>query len=275
MEPPYRGGEEKVFHNIYEDADYAESYAGLGWGGTYHLVRRDLPGILRRHVKGRRALDFGCGTGRSARLLRSCGFDVTGVDIAEAMIRGARQMDPEGDYVLLEDGDLGRLPPEHFDLVLAAFPFDNIPAAEKTANLRALAHLLAATGRIVNIVSSPEIYTHEWASFSTREYPENLRARDGDIVRIVTTQFRHARPAEDVLCTDEAYRGFYGRAGLEVVAAYRPLATGAEGVPWVSETSVAPWVIYVLGGAGGGDVPQPHDGRGDAPGRRSGSCPSH
>ena len=35
-----------TFHNIYDDADYAESYAGLEWDGTYHLVRRDLPGIL-------------------------------------------------------------------------------------------------------------------------------------------------------------------------------------------------------------------------------------
>ncbi len=239
-----------MFHNIYEDADYAQAYAGLEWGGTYHLVRRDLPDILRRHVTGRRALDFGCGTGRSTRLLRSCGFDATGVDIAQSMIRGAQQLDPEGDYRLLADADLGKLPAAGFDLVLSAFPFDNIPAAEKTGNLRALARLLAATGRIANIVSSPEMYTHEWVSFSTREYPENQCARDGDIVRIVTTQFPHRRPAEDVLCTDAAYREFYRQAGLAVVAEYRPLAKADEGWPWVSETRVAPWVIYVMGGAG-------------------------
>jgi len=235
-----------MFHNIYEDADYAEAYAGLEWGGTYYLMHRDLHDILRRHVTGRLALDFGCGTGRSTRLLRSYGFDVTGVDIAPSMIHGARQLDPEGVYLLLSDGDLGRLPAGGFDLVLAAFPFDNIPAGEKTDIFRTFSRLLTATGRIVNIVSSPEMCTHEWVSFSTRDYLENRRARDGDIVRIVTTQFRHARPAEDVLCTDEAYREIYGRAGLDIVAAYRPLAQGDEPWPWVSETRVAPWVIYVL-----------------------------
>lgn len=57
-----------------------------------------LPDILRKHVEGRRALDFGCGTGRSTRLLRSLGFDATGVDIAGSMIAQARTIDADGDY---------------------------------------------------------------------------------------------------------------------------------------------------------------------------------
>lgn len=97
------------------------------------------------------------------------------------------------------------------------------------------------------MVSSPEIYTHEWVSFSTRDFPENQRARDGDIVRIVTTAFRNGRPCEDLLCTDQAYRGMYAEAGLEVIAEHRPLGRDDDGVPWVSETRVAPWVIWVLG----------------------------
>ncbi|NIM51329.1 MAG: methyltransferase domain-containing protein [Gemmatimonadales bacterium] len=235
-----------TFQNIYEDADYADSYAGLEWVGTYHLVRRDLPSILRKHITGRRALDFGCGTGRSTRLLRECGFNVTGVDVAESMILRARQLDPEGDYRLCKEGGLARLPRRAFDLTLAAFPFDNTPAHDKPRLLRTLRSLLRPTGRIVNVVSSSEIYKHEWASFSSRDFPENRHARDGEIVRLVTTEFRNRRPCEDVLCTDEAYRGIYADAGLEEVAAYRPLARGDEGVPWVSETQVAPWVIWVL-----------------------------
>jgi trans-aconitate methyltransferase len=239
-----------TFRNLYEDAEYAAGYAGLEWGGTYHLVRRDLPGILARHVTGRRALDFGCGTGRSTRLLRACGFEVTGVDVAEAMILGARRLDPDGDYRLLAGGDLGALPAASFDLVLAAFPFDNVPAADKSRLLRRLAGLLTAVGRLVNIVSAPEIYTHEWASFSTRDYPENRHAQDGDVVRIVTTTFGHGRPCEDVLCSDAAYRRLYREAGLAMVAAHRPLGRPDDGVPWVSETTVAPWVIWVLGREG-------------------------
>jgi ubiquinone/menaquinone biosynthesis C-methylase UbiE len=234
------------FKNVYEKADYAEAYAGLGWTGTYLLVERDLPGILSRYVTGRRALDFGCGTGRSSRLLRDCGFEVTGVDVSTSMVEHARMADPTGDYRLLEGGDLTALPAASFDLVLAAFPFDNIPAAGKEHLLGGIARLLATNGRFVNIVSSPEIYIREWASFSTRAWPENLEARDGDIVRIVTRGFESAGPAEDVLCTEEAYADMYARQGLQVEAIFRPLAHGDEGVAWESETRVAPWVIWVL-----------------------------
>ncbi len=235
-----------VFRNTYDDADYADAYAGLEWSGTYHLVRRDLPGILRDHARGRRALDFGCGTGRSTRLLTACGFDVTGVDIAAPMIERARQLDPAGEYRLLADGDLGRLPAGGFDLVLAAYPFDNTPAADKPPLLRALRRLLAPAGRFVNVVSSPEIYRHEWVSFTTRDFPENRGARDGEIVRIVTTGFG-GRPCEDVLCTDAEYRRLYAGAGLAVVAEHRPLGREDDGMAWVSETRAAPWTIWVLG----------------------------
>ena len=227
--------------------NYAQSYAGLEWSGTYYLIYRDLPDILRHHVSGQRALDFGCGTGRTTRLLRSIGYTVTGVDISEFIIRSARKKDPSGEYLLLEDGNLNQLSAGSFDLTLAAFPFDNIPGSEKPRCLRELRSLLAPQGRIINIVSSPEIYVHEWASFSTREFSrENQRAKDGDIVRIVTTEFRGNKPAEDVLCTDESYGKIYAACGLEVLASYKPLARENENVSWVSEARVAPWVIYVL-----------------------------
>lgn len=220
---------DQKFRNTYEDAAYADDYARLEWTGTYHLVRRELPCILQRHVTGRRALDFGCGTGRSTRLLRELGFAVTGVDIAPSMVARARHIDPAGDYVLLAEGDLERLRAGAFDLVLAAFPFDNTPALEKPRTFHALQRLLAPRGRIVNIVSTPELYTHEWVSFSTQQFTGNRAARDGDLVRSVTTQFRNGKPAEDVLCTEEGYRKVYRLAGLEQEALYTPLGQEEDG----------------------------------------------
>ena len=238
-----------MFRNVYQDEDYARSYSALDWSGTYYLIYRDLPAILQRHVAGTRALDFGCGTGRSSRLLRSYGYEVLGVDISGSMIRNAKQADSGGNYLLISSDNFNQLASERFDLILASFPFDNIPHIHKPALFRSLAQLLNKGGRIVNIVSSPEIYTHEWFSFSTRDFPKNRLARDGDIVRIVTTEFRGNKPAEDVLCTEEAYRKIYGTCGLDVLAIYKPLAHGDENVSWISETQVAPWVIYVLASA--------------------------
>jgi ubiquinone/menaquinone biosynthesis C-methylase UbiE len=235
------------FSNSYEDAKRAEAYAKLEFPGTYYLAYRDLPSIIFEHVKGRKAIDFGCGTGRSARFLQKLGFNVIGVDIAEEMVRKARELDPEGDYRLIEDGDLRQFKDGGYDVVLSVFTFDNIPTIEKKIrNFSEIRSLLKSEGKMINLVSSPEIYTHEWASFSTKDFVENKYAKSGNKVRIVQTDLEDKRPVEDVVWTHECYLEVFKRAGLELVKTYRPLAKENEPFKWVNETRIAPWVIYVL-----------------------------
>jgi ubiquinone/menaquinone biosynthesis C-methylase UbiE len=234
------------FVNCYQDGDRASAYAKLEFANTYYLAYRDLPAIVAENVTGTRALDFGCGTGRSSRFLQKLGFQVTGADISEDMLRIARVTDPSGDYRLLPGGDLSEFSPATFDLVLCAFTFDNIPKAAKAKILRDLANLLSPGGILINLVSSPAIYTHEWASFSTKDFPENRLARSGDVVRIVVTDHPDPRPVEDVMCSDDSYRELYRSVGLEVIQKLEPIAGGHEPYPWVNETRIAPWVIYAL-----------------------------
>lgn len=68
-----------VLRNTYKDSQRATAYDELGLGGTYDLVFRNLPTLLKQYVQGTRALDFGCGTGRSTRFLQNLGFTTTGV----------------------------------------------------------------------------------------------------------------------------------------------------------------------------------------------------
>jgi SAM-dependent methyltransferase len=236
-----------AFRNTYEDPRRASAYDELELGGTYDLVFRNLPGLLAQHVEGKRAVDFGCGTGRSTRYLQKLGFATLGLDVSHEMVAVARRRDPEGDYRVIDDGDFQALSRGSFDLVQSAFTFDNIPGFQRKVRLlRGLGSLLSAGGILVNIVSTPEIYTHEWVTFSTRDYPENRAAACGDVVRIVTTDYSDARPVEDILWPHEDYLRVYREAGLEVVSVERPLAAGDEGIAWKSETSVAPWAIYLL-----------------------------
>jgi predicted TPR repeat methyltransferase len=72
--------------NVYADGVRARTYAQLEFPGIYYLAYRGLPEILAAHARGRGALDFGCGAGRSTRFLRRLGFAATGVDISGAMI---------------------------------------------------------------------------------------------------------------------------------------------------------------------------------------------
>ena len=99
---------------------------------------------------------------------------------------------------------------------------------KKDALFRSLRLLLTGHGRIVNLVSTPDIYLNEWVSFSTSAYPENRNARSGDKVRIVMLDVEDRRPIEDILWTDEDYRTVYTRAGLTPLQTYRPLAKQTE-----------------------------------------------
>lgn len=233
--------------NVYEDAQRAETYAKLEFPGTYYLAYRDLPKIIGERVSGRKALDFGCGTGRSTRFLKALGFEAIGVDISAEMLAIAREMDPPGDYALNTASGFVEFADESFDLILSAFTFDNIPTRERKVQIfRNLRRVLQPDGKIVNLVSSPDIYLHEWTSFSTKDFPENQNARSGDPVKIIITATADPRPVVDIVWSDEAYRDVYAEAGLKVALMHKPLAREDEPYPWVNETRIAPWVIYAL-----------------------------
>ncbi len=237
------------FANIYEDPTRADAYAGLEFPGTYYLAFRDLPTIFAEHCAagGRRALDFGCGAGRSSRFLKHWGYEVVGVDISEKMLAQARVRDPEGDYRLVPDGDLETLADEEFDVILAAFPFDNIPTREKKVSIfRSLRNLLARDGRIVNVASAPELYLHEWVSFTTQEFPQNHYAREGDKVHLIMLDVPDRRPVDDIFCTEANYREIYRLAGLAPIIVHRPLGEPSEPFAWLSERTISPWGVYVL-----------------------------
>lgn len=236
-----------AFSNSYEDAKRAEAYSKLEFPGTYYLAYRDLPQIIFEHCSGRKAIDFGCGTGRSTRFLGKLEFDVVGVDISEDMLRKAKELDPEGNYRLIREYDLSQFKQGVYDLTLSVFTFDNVPTLEKKVrNIKEIGKLLRPDGKIINVVSSPEIYTHEWASFSTQDFPENKYAKSGDKVRIIQTDIEDKRPVEDVAWTNEYYQMTFEKACLELVRTYEPLATDTEPFKWVNEKKIAPWVIYVL-----------------------------
>jgi len=236
------------FFNVYDDKPRANAYANLEFPGTYYLAYRDLPQIISEHVSGTCALDFGCGTGRSTRFLAKLGFEsVVGVDISEQMIAQARVRDPRGEYRLVPDGDLNDLASCSYDLVLSVFTFDNVPTmGKKVALFQSLRRLLKDGGRIVSLVSSPEIYVNEWASFSTKDFPENRTAVSGDNVRIVMLDVADSRPVEDILWSSADYLEVYRRGGLRPIKTYFPLAIQDEPFSWVSETVIAPWSIYFL-----------------------------
>jgi SAM-dependent methyltransferase len=238
---------ESKFQNSWGNQMRAESYSKLEFPNTYYLAYRDLPEIINRHVTGNNALDFGCGTGRSTRFLKRLGFSVTGIDISEDMLEISRNLDQDGDYQLVSNGNYCHLGIGRYDLVQSIFTFDNIPGWDNRTNiLTGLHDLIKSTGRIICLDSTPELYLNECASFTTKDFPENRIAKTGDIVRCVMLDVEDRRPVEDILWTESDYYRLFNLAGLEPEAIYKPLGYDHEPFRWISEKETAPWIIFVL-----------------------------
>jgi len=93
-----------------------------------------------------RALDLGCGAGRSAIWLAERGWRVTGVDFADAALGLARERRPDIDWVL---ADLREYKPEPgaFDLVLVLYM--HLPPGERRTLLAGAVSALAPGGTLL------------------------------------------------------------------------------------------------------------------------------
>jgi hypothetical protein len=68
---------------------------------------------------------------------------------------------------------------------------------------------------VTGVDISPDIYKHEWASFTTKDFPENRVPKTGDRVRCVMTDVEDRRPVVDVIWYDAGYLDVYEQAGLK------------------------------------------------------------
>jgi SAM-dependent methyltransferase len=87
--------------------------------------------LLRRHLPAdARILDYGCGYGRvSAELARSGFTNIVGVDSAPAMIRRAKEENPQITFEMLPPGGL-QAPPASFDAILLVAVLTCIPESD-------------------------------------------------------------------------------------------------------------------------------------------------
>jgi SAM-dependent methyltransferase len=78
----------------------------------------------------RRALDFGCGSGRTTRPLAGIFSEVVGVDISERMVDQARRVNadmPNCAFLLNTAEDLRLFEDDHFDLVYSSIVLQHLP----------------------------------------------------------------------------------------------------------------------------------------------------
>lgn len=89
-------------------SDYMIVYRHRDWEQAKREVQRMASWL--ELAPSAAVLDVGCGMGRHALALAQLGFEVTGVDLSEALLRKAREQNEEGLIKTLIQGDMRKLP---------------------------------------------------------------------------------------------------------------------------------------------------------------------
>jgi SAM-dependent methyltransferase len=220
----------------------AGQYGRADFTGTMYLAFRDVPWLISQHASGGRALDYGCGAGRSTRLLKRLGYDASGIDISDAMLEAARALDPGGDYRRL-DGARIPLPDGSVDLAFSSLVFFEIPSvAGMTEAAAEIRRVLKPGGVFVLLIGAETLYAHEWLTVKV-DYPENRHCGSGDAVRVFLPEV--GLELTDYYWTDTDYRKMFAGAGLTVMRLHQPMGAPEDGYPWINEHKVPSFSIYV------------------------------
>lgn len=230
------------------DDDYAETASGYGrrpsGAGTDAIAFRALEARLRALGATGRALDIGCGAGRSTRFLKALGLEAVGLDVSAAMLAEARRQDPDGAYV---EGDAAKnLPFEDgaYDFVLSTWAILELGSPTALARFAGEAgRVLRDDGRLFVVTNTPDFYAHRWVSCDV-DFPEN-RPPLVPGRRVTARLMPEGVQVHDYFWRDQDYRRAFAAAGLVVHYALHPTAPPGD-AGWLDETRVAPYVIYEI-----------------------------
>jgi ubiquinone/menaquinone biosynthesis C-methylase UbiE len=245
--------------NIYtynNTQDNVNKYSKFEVSGTSGLPIWRLETLFEQYVtknqisvKEIKALDFGCGTGRTRRWAeRVLGLNPAAVDISPEMIDKARELDPSNanSYQLIENGAIPA-PNDTYDCIFCIYVLLVIPTVPEMDKVLTEMHRVLKPKGIVWLVTSNE-HTHSnernWVTWFT-QYAGNTNLFDGKPALLRNK----ATGAEflDLNWLASTYLPAFQRAGFECLERIDPLAQKNErDTEWKDELSYAPSSIYVL-----------------------------
>jgi ubiquinone/menaquinone biosynthesis C-methylase UbiE len=221
----------------------AKKYALATYENTYYLGYRDIPLLLEKHTVGHRALDYGCGTGRSTRFLKTFGFETIGVDISKEMLTQALTIDNTSHYLHIKNATIPVLDAS-CDLVFSCFVLFTVPTKKELLSIfKETYRCLKEEGIFIIVTGSEHLYSHDWLSYNT-DFPENKNPHSGSCTTIELKDL--GIEYTNYYWTDADYMELFYRSNFHLIEKHFPLGSASERKDWVSETKYPPYTIYVL-----------------------------
>ena len=112
-------------------ADKYDKWYETAEGAMYdRLEKKAISRYLRQNAQGRKLLEVGCGTGHWSRFFSDCGFEVTGVDVSECMIKIAQGKNIANSSFQIADGHSLPFADNSFDVTAAITTLEFVHDAE-------------------------------------------------------------------------------------------------------------------------------------------------
>jgi SAM-dependent methyltransferase len=218
----------------------AELYGSLGIEGTTYQIGFDAVAELLGDITGTSLLDFGCGTGRSARFLRALGArHVYAVDHDQDMIGQALSRELDGVTFIRVD-DTIPLPDASADGAVSMNVFIEIrtPSAMRRACAE-IARILRPGAPFILESSSPMAFGHTFRSYS---YPHAGPLRSGETTPCVVTTPGGQLVIQDTYWTEDDYVDAIEQASLTVATIGYPRPR--DPAAWATdEATVPPFIV--------------------------------
>lgn len=222
----------------------ALKYAYSDFKNTYYLGYRDIPFLLKKYVKGKKAIDFGCGTGRSTRFLKTQGYNALGIDVSKEMLaQTLNNAEDTSHYLHIQNSHIPVMN-DSYDLIFSCFVLFTIQSKQELYETFMEIHRCLKKGGIFIAVTGTEnLYSKNWLSYNV-DFPENKVLKSGDIAKIQLKDLNI--DFINYYWTDVDYTQLFNKVNFQMLEKHYPLGMPEDNVAWMSESKYAPYVVYVL-----------------------------
>lgn len=230
----YASGE---IHTHSEASNYSQTHSSP----HRHLAYRDVMSLIKNFSGINKVLDFGSGTGISARYLYELGYEVIGVDKSIAMVQQAKQDFPSIPFFVSDD-DMNL---SGFDLVFSSFVMFEMSSKQEIVDyLNKANSFLRKGGVFVGITGSQELHKacRNWSCFDVN-YSENINPKSGDVVKLGLKN--PVMDFYDYYWTELDYKECFDLSEMELINIHYPLGCKSEKYNWSDELVVSPFVIFI------------------------------
>ena len=235
-------GVKVVYHSdVDKTVEQASSYTQTQNVPHRYLAYKDIPTFISNFVRGKKALDYGCGAGASSKLLFDLGFDVISVDLSLTMLEQARASFPDIHFCTVNILDKV----SKFDLVFSSFVlFELSSKKDIVLYLRKAFSFLKKGGIFIGITGSKHLYSscRNWLTFDAN-FDENTNLRSGDIAKLLLKSPK--MEFFDYYWEEKDYLDCFEKAGFKILQVHYPLGAFDDPYSWRDELSFSPFVTFI------------------------------